>query len=160
MPSGRLVDDVGVEQLQQRRVEARRRRVGSLAAGSAAVDRREELVTTSAEQPRLPCPGDGRPGMRRQSPTGAAATQRAQRVAHRLLDHPLDADAVAKADLELGRMDVHVHVLGRGLEREVAATGDRPDGWPSGSPASAARTRNGSLNGRPLTKSWVRRPVG
>jgi hypothetical protein len=37
-------------------------------------------------------------------------------VAHRLLHHALDADAIAEAHLELGRMDVHIHLLGRDLD--------------------------------------------
>ncbi len=54
--------------------------------------------------------------------------ERAQRVAHGLLDHALHADAIAETHLELGGVDVHVHVLRRDLEPEVAATGRSP-GW-------------------------------
>ena len=39
-------------------------------------------------------------------------------MADAFLHHALHADPVPKADLELGRMDVDVHVLGRGLDAE------------------------------------------
>src|SRR5206468_5572047 len=45
--------------------------------------------------------------------------QRTQRGAYRLLDHTLDADPVAKAHLELGGMDVDIHVLRGNLDPEI-----------------------------------------
>ena len=47
-----------------------------------------------------------------------------------------------------------------GASMRAAATAGRRGAMAERYPASAARTRKGSLNGRPFTKSWVRRPVG
>ena len=131
---GRLVHDVGVEHLEQRRVEAGDRR---RSAGAGVVGRAVGAKSSSGRAP--PELGARRaaaltPGIGRQSPTGAAATSAPSACAHRLLDHPLDPDAVAEAHLELGRMDVHVHVLGRDLDARDTATAGRPDGWRSDSP--------------------------
>ena len=122
---GRLVDDVGVEHLEQRRLEAR---VGAAAVVLAA---RRPPSARRARRTKLRATARRRDaGMRRRQRAPVAhrrrGHQRAQRVAHRLLDHALDADPVAKADLELGRVHVDVHVLGRDLDARDSTDGRSP----------------------------------
>ena len=95
---------------------------------------------------------------------GRRGDERTQRIPHRVLDHPLDPDAIAEPHLELGGMDVHVHVAGVRPPRSRAATAGRRDGWRSGSrppPRAPGRDRGTAGHSRRAgcgVRSAARRP--
>ena len=78
--------------------------------------------------------------------------------AHAFLDGPLDSDTVAEAHLELGGMDVDIHVLGRDLDAEEER---RPvAGMNRGAVAGLCRAEEeGILEGPPVHEE-LRAPSG
>ena len=124
---GRLIDDVRIEHLDQRDVKTRRVRIhlGQRGFGSIGIaDRAGRLEEQKRGRGGHCTAGSaGRPGKRAPIADRSSGFDAAEGVANRFLDHPLDGDPVAKAHLQLGRMDIDVDVrrLDLDLEQEGRA---------------------------------------
>src|SRR5215208_827176 len=114
---GTLVDDVAVEYLQQRCLEAERLpcRHGGFAAEISG-EQPLEINQLGAASARTRADGD-----REWTPVahGYRRHERTEGGPHRLLNDALYADPIAKAHLELGGMNIDVDIFGSDLDPEI-----------------------------------------